>query len=114
MKNIDEIKHFTVAELGEDGGWGYTNFPRQKRSLKVVFSFGEGWDHVSVSHSKSRPPSWEEMCMVKDMFFHKDETVIQYHPAEKDYINNHPYCLHMWKPQNETLPTPPTWMIGVK
>ncbi len=83
--------------------------------LQVIATNGMGWDHVSVSViEQPRCPTWEEMCLVKDLFFEKNETVIQYHPKEADYINNHPYCLHLWKKQGYEVPTPPTELIGVK
>ena len=41
-----------------------------------------------------------------------DEVVMQLHPAKKDYINNHPCCLHLWKPEKEEIPLPPLFMIG--
>ena len=88
----------------DDGGNGWVTIGG--KMLFVVFSFGGGWDHVSVS-LKNRCPTWDEMCVVKDVFFDKEECCIEYHPAEKDYVNFHPYCLHIWKPQNETIPTPP-------
>ena len=64
------------------------------------------WEHVSVS-CKSRCPNWPEMCFVKDLFWADDEVVMQLHPAKKDYVNQHAYCLHMWKPTAELIPLPP-------
>ena len=81
--------------------------------LKVIISDQIGWDHVSVS-LPIMAPTWKMMCFVKDLFFEKDEVVIQYHPKEEDYVNFHPYCLHLWRPQTTTIPTPPTWMVGPK
>lgn len=52
-------------------------------------------------------PTWEEMCQIKDMFFEPDEWVVQYHPAKEDYVNNYPYCLHLWRPIGKDFPTPP-------
>lgn len=72
-----------------------------------------GWEHVSVS-LEDRCPDWAEMCWVKDQFWTEDECVVQYHPAKKDYVNHHPYCLHLWKPLRFELPTPPTILIGPK
>ena len=70
------------------------------------------YDHISVTlPNKERCPKWNEMCAIKDLFFHREETVIQYHPAEKDYIDIHQYCLHLWRPQKETIPVSPTWMV---
>ncbi len=46
--------------------------------------------------------------MNKDMFFKEDEIVVQYHPAKSEYVNNMPNCLHLWRPTNGALPTPPS------
>ena len=69
------------------------------------------WEHVSVS-LKNRCPTWEEMCFVKNLFWSEDEVVIQIHPAKKDYINHHPYCLHLWRSTVEKMPLPPKIMVG--
>ena len=107
MKDFDEIRkdsRVTVRETFYDGMRGWVTI----RGVTFVFvaSNGGGWDHVSVSHGK-RCPTWEEMCVVKDIFFRRDECCVEYHPAEKDYVNVHPNCLHIWKLQNLEMPKPP-------
>ena len=57
------------------------------------------WDHVSVS-LKTRTPTWEEMCHIKSLFFADEEVVMQLHPAKSAYVNYHPFCLHLWRPQS--------------
>lgn len=47
------------------------------------------------------------MCAIKDMFFGEDERVMQFHPPKSEYINNYPYCLHLWKPVDTEIPHPP-------
>lgn len=37
----------------------------------------------------------------------EDERVMQFHPPKSEYINNHPYCLHLWKPVDTEIPHPP-------
>ena len=72
------------------------------------------WEHVSVSCNK-RSPTWEEMCFIKSIFWEPNEWVIQYHPVKKDYVNNHPHCLHLWKYcGDKEMPTPPTIAVGIK
>jgi hypothetical protein len=86
------------------------------RDLKIIVSDGadkEPWEHVSVS-LPNRCPNWPEMCFVKDLFWREDECVIQYHPAASDYVNQHPYCLHLWRPPGIDLPVPPPLLVGVK
>lgn len=59
----------------------------------------DGWEHVSISIG-SRCPTWEEMCFVKNLFWGDDESVIQFHPMKSNYVNKHPYCLHLWRHQD--------------
>lgn len=71
---------------------------------------GLDWEHVSVkirASGKLRIPTWEEMCKIKDLFWKDDETVIQIHPAKKDYVNCNTYVLHVWRPVDGNLRLPP-------
>lgn len=94
---------------GDDGG--AFEIPFECQILYVIASFGMGWDHVSVS-LHTRCPNWREMSHVKDLFWEDNEVVMQLHVAKKDHINLHPYCLHLWKPQNLQIPLPPNFMVG--
>ena len=49
---------------------------------------------------------------MKDLFFDDEETVIQYHPKKSQYVNQHPYCLHLWRPFNADVPLPPKELVG--
>jgi hypothetical protein len=86
--------------------------------LCVVASDGGDWDHVSVhaigGNGYARCPTWEEMDYVRLLFFHPEEWVIQYHVPTDRNINVHKYTLHMWRPQGEKVPIPPSWMVGPK
>jgi hypothetical protein len=74
---------------------------------------GEGWEHVSVS-LHDRCPTWDEMCFVKDLFWLPEEAVFQLHPPESEYVNNHPFCLHLWRSTAVPIPLPPSIFVGVK
>ena len=115
LKKILDTPRLLVARVTADGGWGeaYLASSKKNQPAKVVFSWGGGWDHVSVSF-RNRTPTWEEMCEIKDMFFAPDEVCVQYHPAASEYVNNHLYCLHIWRCQAADIPTPPSWMVGLK
>lgn len=91
-------------------------------ALYVIVSDGDGWDHVSVSVKVAcggklleagRTPTWEEMCWVKDRFFRDDETVIQFHPCASEYVNDHPYVLHLWRSQTRSIELPPSGLVGL-
>ena len=70
----------------------------------------DGWEHVSVS-LPDRCPAWEEMTMVKDLFWRDDETVIQFHPPKDKHVNVHPFCLHLWRNTNAEQPLPPIQFV---
>lgn len=106
QKEILQIPYLEPYRTGEDGGMGriYLNGIRLKPA-SIVWSFGDGWDHVSIAYP-NRCPTWDEMCKVKDLFFDKDETVVQFHPKKGEYVNLHPYCLHLWRQQGSEFELP--------
>ena len=89
----------------------------ERRKLRRGSTSGAGseeaewWEHVSVS-LKHRCPNWQEMCFVKDLFWSEDELVVQFHPPRSDYVNHHPYCLHLWRPLDGHIRTPPSIFVG--
>lgn len=85
---------------------------RRSYELRIIASEGEGWEHVSVS-TAVRCPTWDEMCYVKNLFWDDEDCVVQYHPPKADYINNHPHCLHLWRPTEVEIPRPPSILVGV-
>jgi hypothetical protein len=52
------------------------------------------------------------MCYIKDLFWDKDDCVIQYHPAQSEYVNLHKHTLHLWRPTHETFPIPNKILVG--
>ena len=86
-----------------------------KTCLHCIASDGAGWEHVSVS-TYSRCPSWKEMSLIKNLFWGCDDLVVQMHPPESDYINNHPYCLHLWRKcdTNEFCERPDKSLVGMQ
>lgn len=69
------------------------------------------WEHVSVS-TAVRCPTWAEMCYVKGIFWDAEDVVMQLHPRASEYVNCHPYCLHLWRPIGIEIPTPPFITVG--
>ncbi len=112
--SVPEKFRITKGVLGShegDGNNGAFWVKTKKYVFTVVASDQLEWEHVSVS-LPLRCPTWDEMCFIKRMFWSEDDCVIQYHPSEKAYVNNHPYCLHLWRPVNKEIPTPPSLMVG--
>ena len=96
-----------------DGNNGCLVIPQSSKRAKLVIiaSDDAGWEHVSVS-THFRIPTWEEMCFVKDLFWDDEDCVMQLHPKKSEYVNNSPFCLHLWRPINAVIPTPPHEMAG--
>ena len=106
-----------ASSIGDDYGAFVVPGPCG-RDLRVIASPGDAnldipWEHVSVSLT-NRPPNWEEMCFVKDLFWDHEEAVMQLHPPKSRWINNHNYCLHLWRPWNQEIPLPPDEAVGKK
>lgn len=87
---------------------------RQYRYYLCVASPGQGWEHVSVSiPGEKRTPTWEEMCFIKSVFWEDNDAVMQLHPPKRDWVNEHPYCLHLWRPTGVwEIPLPPSDLVG--
>lgn len=120
MKNLDNISNFRRINLYGDGflsdeanGAFIIDRYNNGEFYLVIASNGQGWDHVSVTiHKKNggsvkKCPSYQEMMMIKEKLFSEEDVVFQLHPREEDYINTHPYCLHLWKPNNCNMVVPP-------
>jgi hypothetical protein len=96
---------------GLTNGCAYIDGPYRK--LTIIFSDGLGWEHVSVS-TPNRVPNWAEMCFVKNLFWSPDDVVVQFHPARSEYVNDHPFCLHLWRPCGRSFPSPPSVLVGYR
>lgn len=116
MKTLEELKNtprLVVGRVGADGGIGEVHM--LKWIGTVIWSYGGGWEHVSVSPYKRHIiPSWDDMCAIKNMFFREDEVVVQYHPAKSEYVNVVENCLHLWRPLKAEMPVPNSLMVGLK
>lgn len=93
--------------LGESSGAFLIQSSRRKSQLIRVIASEDGglWEHVSAS-LETRTPTWDEMCFVKNLFWDEEDCVIQYHPPKSEYVNCHPYCLHLWRPIGKEILQP--------
>jgi len=83
------------------------------QTVFVIASDGMGWEHVSVSR-RDRCPTWDEMCQVKAMFLGDEDCVVQFHPPKREYVNFHPYCLHLWRQIGLEFSQPDSFLVGPK
>ena len=118
MFNVKEQHRIVTGNFASNKSYGNNGaftFNRGRTQFSIIASDGEGWEHVSVhciSEGKDRTPTWSEMCFIKDLFWDKEDCVIQYHPAESEYVNVHKHCLHLWRPTDQKFPIPNKMMVG--
>ena len=115
---VPEQYRRTHPVLGDGiGNNGFFIIPGRtaRDELRVIASDGRGWEHVSVS-KRYNCPSWEEMCKVKALFWDDPEDwAVQYHPPKSRYVNNHSYCLHLWRPIDcGEMPFPANELVGIR
>lgn len=102
------------SPAGENVGFFVIETPRG--IIRIIASDGlDGaeWEHVSVS-LMHRCPTWEEMALVKDLFWPEDETVVQFHPRKTEHVNYHRFCLHLWRKHESEPELPPSILVGPK
>lgn len=111
---IRNVRMATTNQMGNNGAF-FMRGPNRKETapLHVIASDGLDWEHVSVS-LPHRCPTWSEMCFIKGMFWDDEDCVMQLHPPKSDWVNNHQYCLHLWRPVHAVIPTPMAEMVGIK
>lgn len=108
--------------MASDSSYGNNGlFIIPSKTLKIniccIASDGEGWEHVSVSvkdlkmRETNKCPTWEQMCLVKDLFWEPDQCAIQFHPPQDKYVNTHNYTLHLWNKIGFEQPVPATILI---
>ena len=104
LEGIDpNIRIFCIASDGLDDGDGNPLAPAYQ------------WEHVSVSIRERglvRTPLWAEMEFVKNVFWDREDCVLQFHPPRSEYVNVHPHVLHLWRKVGFDQPRPPKWMVG--
>lgn len=109
----------STHELGNNGCFMIPLPGISKSHAYVMASDGAGWEHVSVhiavNQKKQFTPTWSQMCLIKGLFWGEEDAVMQLHPAKKDYVNNHPNVLHLWRPVPGTgveIPKPESILVG--
>ena len=117
MRCLDHLDRYRQTLRGHEGdahSGAFALVAPTKARIWVIASNGGGWDHVSVSCvGVKRLPTWPEMAYVKGLFFDPQDTVMELHPPQSEYVNNWE-VLHLWRPQLVDIPLPPAWMVGIK
>lgn len=92
----DLPNNWKIIRKSQDGG-AYKN----RTGLMVIISCcveadEKNWIHLSVSKRKQYP-SWDELVQVKELFLGKDSLAIQVLPPRVEWVNFHPFCLHLYQ-----------------
>ena len=76
----------------------------------LPYSDGKEWVHLSVAR-RTRLPTWEELKQVKEVIL-GDRWCAQIFPPKAEYVNTHPYCLHLYSPADENYRPMPDFRIA--
>lgn len=60
-----------------------------------LHSDGRKWLHFSVARP-DRLPTWDDLKETKRLFLGPERKAIQVIPKDSQYVNIHPYCLHLF------------------
>lgn len=104
---LKNYRVFCIDELCENGS---TMGGSVRLSNGKILNFIAGWnedgkEHVSVSLADGRKfhrgelPTWDDMCLVKDIFWDEEEEVFQIHPPRSCYYDLGA-VLHLWRAQD--------------
>ena len=116
MRTIDELEKNTQVQITENiktvsgdvhGVMGFLNLRNCKKTMSFMATIdddnGKKWEHVSVhiQGQEREMPTWDDMCRIKDIFWHDHEEVHQIHPAKANYVHKFgdlENILHLWRP----------------
>ena len=116
MKDIEEIlknPRLSLQFRDKDGFKATIALPKWIGS--VICTNSGGWNHISIAPSNRRiMPSYEDLCLVKDMFWNEEESVIHVFPPKSQYVNNLSNCLHLWECYYTEMVLPPSFMVGLR
>lgn len=96
---------WSVVENRFDGSKYLNARSRMAVIASVEEHDGQRWLHVSCSFP-DRLPSWDDLKMVKETFIGREALALQVLPPETEYVNLHPYCLHLWARIDGVRPVP--------
>lgn len=95
-KSLPEAWERLSPDGWDDDGAAWDN---RGMGLRVILSVGREeddrlWLHASVSR-RSRVPTYEDLAVLRNLFLGNRKAVMVF-PEERNYVNIHPYCLHLF------------------
>lgn len=70
------------------------------KDCAVLVSIENNRYHLSISHQK-RLPTYEELKEARYKFLPDEIYMAQIFPPKKEFVNLHPFCLHLWQIKQE-------------
>jgi len=118
-----DTTHPQLSTTQADGDNGAFHVPSPEPGWTLALICSDGfddvpWEHVSVHayrgrghEGQQRTPTWKEMTYVKALCWDDEDVVMQLHPRQSEYVNNHRHVLHLWRPTDREIPTPPQMAV---
>lgn len=78
---------------------------------------GTPWEHLTVTviHPvEKRCPTYEEMKVLKGIFWGKEDCVMQYFLPEDKFKEEHPTTVHLWRKPGLEMPIPEPDLAGMQ
>jgi hypothetical protein len=105
MFHVPELFRVLASDARYGNNGAFAVKLKHHQTVHVIASDELGWEHVSVSR-KDRLPTWDELRQVKNIFWDDEDCVVLYFPKLSEYANDHPFCMHLWRPTDVELPRP--------
>lgn len=73
-------------------------------TCKLIWECTNGYEYVAVSpqdpgsQNKYLYPMWNDMCVLKDIFFGDEEVKYKYSSKKFRYVNGVEGWMHLWRP----------------
>ncbi len=84
--------------------------------ILCVLSDQRDWEHIAVAiHTIGPPraPVKEEVEAVRNMFWGKDDTVVQF-TTSSNFKDDNPHTVHLWRNPLMDIPVPPAELFGLE
>jgi len=85
-----------ILKRSPDGYLAAHNFTRQSVIVSEAVELdGKRWVHLSTAFP-SRLPTWAELVKTKELFLGEESRALQIVAPRSEWVNIHPYCLHLF------------------
>ena len=78
----------------------------QMGRCRIIVSVDAGQWHLSIS-TATASPSYKEIKAARYKYIPDDVLMAQLFPSQKEFVNLHPYCHHLWEIKDINHPLAP-------